>query len=92
MALQLYRLPWASQLLRRLGTEWYVPGQGDLPLLVPCSRILPGKRNQRPTALEALALKVPSSGPRVDVVAIAPWEVPNWVEHVSHMGVDNPCI
>jgi hypothetical protein len=53
---------------------------------------LPGKRNQRPTALEALALKVPSEGPRVDIVAIAPWEVPNWVEHVSFMGVENPFI
>jgi hypothetical protein len=50
---------------------------------------LPGKRNQRPTALEALALKVPSEGPKVDIVAIAPWEVPNWVEHVSYMGVEN---
>jgi hypothetical protein len=71
----------------RLGTDWYSPGQGDLPLPVPCSRVLPGKRNQRPTALEALALKVPSEGPKVDVVALAPWEVPNWVEHVSYMGV-----
>jgi hypothetical protein len=91
-ALRLYRLPRASQLLRRLGTDWYVPGQGDLPLPVPRSRVLPGKRNQRPTALEALALKVPSEGPRVDVVAIAPWEVPNWVAHVSLMGVENPFI
>jgi hypothetical protein len=42
--------------------------------------------------LEALALKVPSEGPKVDIVAIAPWEVPNWVEHVSFMGMENPCI
>jgi hypothetical protein len=91
-ALRLYRLPRASQLLCRLGSDWYVPGQGDLPLPVPRSRVLPGKRNQRPTALEALAQKVPSKGPRVDVVAIAPWEVPNWVEHVSYMGVENPYI
>jgi hypothetical protein len=91
-ALRLYRLPWASQLLRHLGPDWYVPSQGDLPLLVPCSRVLPGKRNQRPTALEALAHKVPSEGPRVDIVAIAPWEVPNWVEHVSYMGVETPFI
>jgi hypothetical protein len=47
---------------------------------------------QRPTALEALALKVPSSGLKVDIVALAPWEVPNWVEHVSYMGVENPCV
>jgi hypothetical protein len=91
-ALRLYRLPRESQILRRLGTDWYSPGQGDLPLPVPRSRVLPGKRNQRPTALEALALKVPSEGPKVDVAAIAPWEVPNWVEHVSYMGVETPCV
>jgi hypothetical protein len=91
-ALQLYRLPWVSQILCCLGEDWYVPSQGDLPVPVPCSRILPGKCNQRPTALEALALKVPSLGPRVDIVAIAPWEVPNWVEHVSYMGVENPYV
>jgi hypothetical protein len=91
-ALRLYRLPQESQILRRLGTDWYSPGQGDLPLPVPRSRVLPGKRNQRPTALEALALKVPSEGPKVDVAAMAPWEVPNWVEHVSYMGVENPCV
>jgi retron-type reverse transcriptase len=91
-ALCLYRLPRESQLLRRLGTDWYSPGQGDLPLPVPRSRVLRGKRNQHPTALEALALKVPSGGPKVDVVALAPWEVPNWVEHVSYMGVENPCV
>jgi hypothetical protein len=28
-ALQLYRLPRASQLLRHLGPDWYVPGHGD---------------------------------------------------------------
>jgi hypothetical protein len=92
LALHLYRLPRESQILRQLGTDWYSPGQGDLPLLVPRSRILPGKRNQRPTALEALALRVPSGGPKVDIAAVAPWEVPNWVEHVSYMGVENPCV
>jgi hypothetical protein len=91
-ALRLYRLPWESQLLRRLGMDWYFPSQGDLPLPVPRSRVLPGKRNQCPTALEALALKVPSEGPKVDVVALAPWEVPNWVKHVSYMGVENLCV
>jgi hypothetical protein len=25
-------------------------------------------------------------------MAIAPWEVPNWAEHVSYMGVENPCV
>jgi hypothetical protein len=61
-------------------------------LPVPRSRVLPGKRNQCPTALEALALKVPSLGPKVNVVSLAPWEVPNWVEHMSYMGVENPCV
>jgi hypothetical protein len=91
-ALHLYRLPRESQILRRLGKDWYSPGQGDLPLPVPRSRVLPGKRNQRPTVLEALALRVPSEGPKVDVAAIAPWEVPNWDEHVSYMGMENPCV
>jgi hypothetical protein len=91
-ALCLYRLPRESQILRRLGTDWYSPGQGDLPLPVPRSRVLPGKRNQRPTALEALALRVPSGGPKVDITAVTPWEVPNWVEHVAYMGVENPCV
>jgi hypothetical protein len=36
-ALRLYRLPRASQLLRRLGPDWYVPSQGDLPLPVTVS-------------------------------------------------------
>jgi hypothetical protein len=78
-ALRLYRLPRESQILRRLGTNWYSPGQGDLPLPVLRSHVLPGKRNQRPTVLEALALRVPSEGPKVDIAAVAPWEVPNWV-------------
>jgi hypothetical protein len=53
-ALRLYRLPQASQILHRLGEDWFIPGQGDLPLPVPHSHILPGKHNQCPTALEAL--------------------------------------
>jgi hypothetical protein len=91
-ALRLYRLPRPSQLLSRLGADWYVAGQGDLPQVVAHSRALPGKRNQRPTALEALALKVPSAGPKVDLTVLAPWEVPNWVDHVSYMGVETPFI
>jgi hypothetical protein len=33
-ALRLYRLPRASQLLRRLGPDWHVPGHGDFPPVV----------------------------------------------------------
>jgi hypothetical protein len=61
-------------------------------MVVARSLALPGKRNQRPTALEALALKVPSLGPKVDIVVLAPWEVPNWVDHVSYMGVESPYV
>jgi hypothetical protein len=78
-ALRLYRLPQASQLLRHLGPEWYVPGHGDFPSVVTCSPDMCVRRNQCPTVLEALTLKVPSDGPRVDHTAISPWEVPNWV-------------
>jgi hypothetical protein len=91
-ALRLYRLIHPSQLLSRLGPDWYVAGQGDLPMVVARSLALPGKRNQHPTALEALALKVPSLGPKVDVAVLAPWEVPNWVDHVSYMGVETPYV
>ncbi|KAH8978762.1 hypothetical protein EDB92DRAFT_2119081 [Lactarius akahatsu] len=89
-ALQLYRLPRASQLLQHLGPEWYVPGRGDFREVVPGSSVVPGRRNRAPTALEALAMRVPSDGPRVDPVAIPPWEVPNWAGQVTHIGVGDP--
>ena len=89
-ALWLYRLPWAPQLLHHLGTEWYVPGHGDFPLVVTCPLIVHGRRNQRPTASEALTARVPSWGPHVDVTWISPWEVPNWAAKVQFMGVTTP--
>ena len=83
-------MPVTSQLLARLGPDWQsAPGggafavQGNLP---PPLRPLPRPRHQCPTALEALAAQVPFDGPRADVVAIAPWEVPNWGAHLDHMG------
>ncbi|KAH8986279.1 hypothetical protein EDB92DRAFT_1262340 [Lactarius akahatsu] len=85
-ALRLYRLSRGSQLLRRLGPEWYVPGRGDFPLVVTGSAVVPGRRTRRPTALEALAARVPSTGPRVDITAVAPWEVPNWAAQLRYMG------
>jgi hypothetical protein len=90
--LQLYRLPWASQLLRRLGPHWYVPGRSDHPLVVAHSSTKAGWSTQRPTALEALAAQIPSDGPRVNVTSVPPWEVPNWVAHLSFMGVVSPCV
>ena len=88
-ALRLYRLPRMSQLLRRLGPDWYSPCPGDNALVVPDmpSR---GKSKQRPTVLEALARRVPSHRPKVDWTVIAPWEVPVWAAQMSHWGVTNP--
>ena len=88
--LRLYRLPWASQLLRRLGPDWHVLGHGDFPLVVTRPLVVHGRRNQCPTVLEALAARVPSWGPHVDVTWIGPWEVPNWVAQVQFMGVTDP--
>jgi hypothetical protein len=91
-ALWLYRLPWASQLLQRLGPDWYVPGHSDFHSVVPHSSSVHGQRNQCPTVLEALALKVPSEGPRVDHTTVSPWEVPNWVARTWYMGVVAPYV
>lgn len=87
-ALCLYRLPRASQLLKRLGPQWYAPRPGDIPLPIP-----PATANiiaRKPTSLEGLAARIPAAGPRVDVTAIPPWEVPIWDDRVSYMGVINP--
>jgi hypothetical protein len=72
--------------------EWYVPGHSDFPAVVTRSPAVRGQRNQCPTALEALALTVPSDGPRVDHAAISPWEVPNWVARLRYMGVVAPYV
>jgi hypothetical protein len=88
-ALRLYRVPRASQLLRRLGPEWYVPHAGDLPLALPARRGN-GRAQSCPTALETLSARVPSKGPHIDLTAIAPWEVPNWVNRTVYMGVTAP--
>ena len=84
-ALHLYRLLRASQLLGHLGPEWYVPHQGDHSLVVPLPPV-PGQGMLRPTALEALAVWVPSDGPCVNVMVSAPWEVPNWGAQLVCMG------
>jgi hypothetical protein len=91
-ALWLYRLPRASQLLRCLGPDWYVLGHSDFHSVVTRSPAVHGQRNQRPTVLEALALKVPSDGPRVDHTTVSPWEVPNWVARTRYMGVVAPYV
>jgi hypothetical protein len=91
-ALRLYRLPQASQLLHCLGPDWFVPGHGDFPPVVTRSHAVRGQQIQCPTVLEALALKVPSDGPRVDHTVIGPWEVPNWVAQLRYMGVVAPYV
>ena len=90
LALRLYRLPRSSQLLRRLGSDWYSPHHEDFPLVVPQSSPQRGGGNRRPTVLEALAWRVPSHGPKVDLMVIAPWEIPVWAAQTSHWGVTNP--
>jgi hypothetical protein len=101
--LRLYRLPSKSQLLQRLGPEWHLMDQNNLPLLVQRTghgnhlTLLPEGVDQPvnswtlcPTVLEALAQRVPSWGPRVDIVAVSPWEVPNWAANLTYMGVVRP--
>jgi hypothetical protein len=90
-ALRLYRLPHNSQLLRRLGPDWYITGYGNQPTLLPGGVDQPANSwTLCPTVLEALAQRVPSWGPRVDVVAISPWEAPNWAAKLNYMGVVCP--
>jgi hypothetical protein len=94
-ALRLYRVPRGSQLLSRLGhewdssvqtgTDWVLPG-----LLTATSWNGSGRSKQRPTALEALGTRVPAEAPCADVVAMAPWEVPNWGKRCQLMGVTHP--
>ena len=45
---------------------------------------------QCPTALRALSQRVPVEGPQANVVAILPWEVPNWEGRTNHMGITTP--
>jgi hypothetical protein len=79
-ALWLYRLLRGSQLLRCLGPNWHTTGYNDLPTLLAAgvNQIVDNSRqNLCPTVLEALAHRVPLWGPRVDIVVVSPWEVPN---------------
>jgi hypothetical protein len=94
-ALRLYRVPRGSQLLSRLGHEWDSSVQTGTDWVLPgplasTSRNGSGRSKQRPTALEALAARVPAEAPRTDVVAVAPWEVPDWGARCQLMGVTHP--
>ena len=85
-ALQLHRLPGASQLLHHLGSNWHALSPEDLPLAVPIKCRRQGSCKQHPTASEALASQVPAQGPKINMMIIAPWEVPNWGAQMSIMG------
>jgi hypothetical protein len=94
-ALRLYRVPRESQLLSHLGHKW------DPSVQTGVDRVFPGPSNvtswngsgrstQRPTALEALGTRVPSEAPHTDVVAIAPWEVPDWGARLQFLDRTHP--
>jgi hypothetical protein len=94
-ALRLYRVPRESQLLGRLGHEW------DPSVQTGADWVLPGPSNgtprnrsgcstQRPTALEALGARVPAGAPRTDIVAMAPWEVPDWGVRLQFLDRTHP--
>ena len=85
-----------SNILRG-GPEW---GQGTLGGPHPSNpggvvtyhpRLVGPRRSaRRPTALEALGERVPFDGPKADVMAVPPWEVPNWGAQLNHMGTARP--
>jgi hypothetical protein len=94
-ALRLYRVPRGSQLLSHLGHEWDSSVQTGTDWVLPgplasSSRNGSGRSKQRPTALEALGARVPAEAPRTDVVAVAPWEVPDWGDRCQLMGTTHP--
>jgi hypothetical protein len=82
--LRLYRVPWTSQLLPHLGPDWVRPPLGGPhspqggAVIFRNPRVGPMALVRCPTTLEALGAWVPVEGPRSEVVAIPPWEVPNW--------------
>ena len=75
-ALCLYRLPRASQLLKRLGEPWSSPSLEDhpLPTLVQC---------KVKTPLRMLAEQVKASGPRINIYPATPQDAPTWGGRVA---------
>ena len=94
--LRLYCVPVTSQLRSCLGADWaFDPRGGPDPsdrglVTYHPPHVGPRVRAQRPTALEALGQRVPVKGPHADIVAIPPWEVPNWEGRTNHMGITTP--
>ena len=96
-ALRLYRVPPTSQLLARLGPEWGQRTLGGPHPSNPGGVVAyhlrstgPRRSARRPTALEALGERVPHDGPTTDIMAVPPWEVPNWEARLNHMGTTSP--
>ena len=57
-----------------------------LDLVLPVTLVIPGISS----SLSLADARVPADGPRADVVAVPPWETPNWEAHLNHMGVSRP--
>ena len=94
-ALRLYRIPSSSQFFPRLGGDWAKvvldgPKTGNEEETGYKAPRTTARAAQRPTALEALGARVPADGPRADVVAVPPWEVPIWEARMNHMGTTCP--
>ena len=94
-ALRLYRVPRTSQLPAWLSPDRDVsvqsgPHSGNRGVVTHTPGTRSGRPQLCPTALEALGTRVPPNGPRADVLAIPPWEVPNWGWQLALMGVTNP--
>jgi hypothetical protein len=70
-ALRLYRLPRASQPLKRLQEPWSERTANDLPIPTP-------QRKSAKTALKWLASRVPAGGPRIETFPNTPPNGPSW--------------
>jgi hypothetical protein len=75
-ALRLYRLPRASQPLKRLQEPWTEKTDKDLPLPTP-------QRRSAKTALRWLASRVPARGPRIETYPLTPPNGPNWNDRLT---------
>jgi hypothetical protein len=94
-ALRLYRVPPTTQLLPRLGDDWrsrvlddpHPTDNHEEQVTYHLQSIGPKRSTRRHTALEALSERIPFDGPQTNIVAVAPWEVPNWEARLNHVGL-----
>ena len=85
-ALRLLRVPRSSQLLARLRPDWPAPA----PLHPVYPAVQSRLKEPPPTVLEALGSRVPPNAQNVDVIAVAPWDVPIWQSRLNYMGPSRP--